>query len=179
MKVDPLPSRSVSKRTSVGLEIRFPPPRNIFILLFMSVWLVGWTVGGINAITELVHSDKPLSTQVFLLAWLCGWTLGWVFVVGFILWSLAGEELLILGTQDLILRRSILSIGLTREYTLSHVKNLRFSTFPGGRGGPRQSLAFDYGAKTVRFGGGIDEAEATTVTSQLWTVYPSLRPSGA
>jgi hypothetical protein len=46
--------------------------RNIFLMLFLGVWLCAWTVGGATAMTTL--SAKGF--QTFLLFWLCGWALG-------------------------------------------------------------------------------------------------------
>jgi hypothetical protein len=33
-------------------------------------------------------------------------------------------------------------------------------------------LAFDYGSKTIRFGGGIEEAESKQVLSEITTRFP-------
>jgi len=35
-------------------------------------------------------------------------------------------------------------------------------------------IAFDYGAKTYRFGAGVDEAEAKQIVKQIVDRYPSL-----
>ena len=43
--------------------------------------------------------------------------------------------------------------------------------FVGMRSGP---LAFDYGAKTIRFGSGVDEAEARVILASIRTRFPEL-----
>ena len=76
----------------------------------------------------------------------------------------------------------LFGLPLRKEYDLQHVRNLRVvpfdasiwsgrDSFGGMRGGP---LAFDYGAKTVRFGTGIDEAEARMILDSIRTRFPEL-----
>jgi hypothetical protein len=84
---------------------------------------------------------------------------------------------------SLIRRIHIAGLGINREYDVSHIKALRlspmdttssrqasYSTFPFGKtAGP---IAFDYGAKTIRFGGGIDEAETKHLIEELRPFLP-------
>jgi hypothetical protein len=96
------------------------------------------------------------------------------------LWSMAGHEIVSLTPTSLTIRRDILGFGRSREYDLPSVKNLRidntavngrynqgFSLTPGAG-----TIAFDYGAKTFRFGGGVDEAEASHLIELLKSRYP-------
>ncbi len=39
------------------------------------------------------------------------------------------------------------------------------------------TLAFDYGAKTFRFGAGIDEAEAKQIVAEIQNKFPQYRSS--
>ena len=50
------------------------------MLLFLGVFLTGWTAAGAAAIWVLVTKFRP-----FAAIWLCGWLLGEVFVAGTLL----------------------------------------------------------------------------------------------
>jgi hypothetical protein len=73
-----------------------------------------------------------------------------------------------------------LGFGRSNEYDLPSVKNLRIAftlantnlTIPAQSFGGGGSIAFDYGAKTFRFGGGLDDAEAAHLIDVLKSRYP-------
>jgi hypothetical protein len=96
----------------------------------------------------------------------------WTIVVW--LWLFAGREILKLTPGTLTLRSEVLRVGVTREYSIRDVRNLRavtagdysswgWSVVPRGDDG----LAFDYRAKTVHFGTWLDEAEASQIINEL------------
>lgn len=100
-----------------------------------------------------------------------------------IAWHLTGKEVVELTATDLILRRQSLGEGRARAYDLTHVRSLRASPVELSRwsGGDRDSLgfdggtvAFDYGAGTVRFGAGVDPSEAEQVVEHLLSLRPEL-----
>jgi hypothetical protein len=80
------------------------------------------------------------------------------------------------GRGEFVHRRAIGVLGWSRSYDLAHVKDLRVtpvvygSGYRGGRnpfnltGGP---ITFDYGAKTIRLGAGVEEAEAKTLVETI------------
>lgn len=53
------------EQTADGEQIKIRAARPIFPMLFLPVWLTGWTIGGIAAMTALVIKFQP-----FLLFWL-------------------------------------------------------------------------------------------------------------
>ena len=61
-------------------QIIIPARRNPFVLVFLSIWLTGWTMGGVVAITQLLTRF-----DLFLVVWLIGWALGWVFAAATVL----------------------------------------------------------------------------------------------
>ena len=88
-----------------------------------------------------------------------------------------GREVVDVDSTSLRIKRAVGKLGRTKEFDLGHVRILRvapqiwnpgdFSSglrFWGVGGG---TIAFDYGAKTYRFGGGLDEAEAKQVLVRL------------
>lgn len=70
-----------------------------------------------------------------------------------------------------------MGLGRTREYAGDHIHCLRVAPMNFAPYAHYQSLeqlglsdgqiAFDYGAKTIRFGGGIDEAEARLIVETI------------
>jgi hypothetical protein len=128
------------------------------------------------AIRELFfgRGDAP---KLFLGAWLLMWTVGGGVAIFAWLWMAKGVERILLRGDALVLKREVSGVGRTREYDLSHVGNLRVAPaswnpydwssamqFWGIGGG---LIAFDYGARTFRFGSSIDEAEARDIADQL------------
>lgn len=164
-----------------GLVINIPSTKRWPLILFMGFWLCGWAIGESFAIRELATGKMPLAGKLFLVGWLGAWTVGGGFAIFFWMWNLAGHEVVSLTPTSLAIRREVLGFGPSREYDLPNVKNLRVdSAF--SRNGLEFSLtsrsmfagsiAFDYGAKTFRFGSGVDEAEASHLIEVLRSRYP-------
>ena len=180
MRVTPPRRRSTLRHTAGGLELVIPAKRNvlsIFIIVFLTAWLGGWFIGEVSALHELFNLNGR-EPDYFLVFWLLGWTAGGVFALYAWLWIAVGREIVSLEPGSLTIKRAVLGVGLPREYDLAHIKNLRVSSEPAnpfgwmsfwGMGGGL--IAFDYGAKTVRFAASIDEAEASQIVSELKTRY--------
>lgn len=169
-----LPSRrSTLQEGPSGLEISIPTKKNWFVLIFLLAWLGGWAMGEISAIGELLGGSDTEESW-FLAFWLVGWTVGGGFVIYVLFWMLAGIERVVLGADSLLLRKEVFGVGRGKKYSLGHVSNLRIvppsdlwssgMRFWGVGGG---LVAFDYGAKTLRFGSGLDEAEASMIVQDL------------
>ena len=177
MHVHPTEPRFTIQDTFNGIEATIPAARNGFVLLFMSAWIVGWGVGELSAIHQLLsHGNGP--PELFMLAWLAGWTMGGAWAAGTIAWQLGGREVVVVGPSTLQHRIEAFGIGRTRTYQLADVKDFRtvelvrspfanqsawLPSFTGSVG----AVAFDYGARTYRFAPSLDEAEAKLLVSKL------------
>ena len=166
--------------------------------------MVAWFFGESSAIRELTHS--PIAERWFLVVWLAGWTIGGVFAVLLFLWLATGREIIELRPDAIVLRRTILGIGRSRTYDIMQVKDFRLGpeghrTFESGffarlfEKQPRRQLdytrageawgwgggpiVFDYGARTVRCGASLDEAEAKSVIERFRQRSVRLRAEGA
>jgi hypothetical protein len=163
-----------------GLIIRIPSKKNWFIILFLIAWLGGWYMGESSTIKELIASDD-IGENGFLIFWLFGWTLGGLFAIVVLLWTIIGQETIIVEQSILKLKKGLLDLGLiSKDYDLQSIKNFELSPvtsfidmfaqskkigdFWGVTGG---NLKFDYGMKTIKFGIGIDEAEAKYLLEQI------------
>jgi hypothetical protein len=158
-----------------GLRVTIPARRNWFLLFFLPVWLAGWVVGEV-AVGGKLFTDPPSGSEgFFLLVWLVFWTIGGVLFTFFWLWNLAGREVVTLDEEALTIRYALGSAGWSRRFDRREVRDLRASQsvsmdFRSSLGwwlGGFGTVAFDYGARTYRFGRGIDEAEAKQVVAEL------------
>jgi hypothetical protein len=111
---------------------------------------------------------------LFLGAWLVMWAMSGGAALLTCLWMARGREIVTLRPDTLEIRRDVLGWGTTREYDLGYARNLRVSQRPFDPKRPLEawgigggSVAFDYGARTLRFGSSLDEAEARQVVSEL------------
>ncbi len=200
--VEPPTGRAKIANDGLSLRITIPARRNLFAILFLSAWLVGWYFGETSALRDL---SKPAGTpdNAFLVFWVVGWSLGGLFATLSLLWSLFGYEVIEVQPDVLVHRRRIFGVGRSNVYSVSSIKDLRVAPpgpsisglsfskmfdrqrtqerprvgdFWGFTGGP---LVFDYGARTVRCAAGVDEAEAKTIVMQLTRWNRRLQPAGA
>jgi len=201
----PVPTgRASIEEDGLSLRVIIPASRNVFLTLFLTVWLAGWFFGESFALRDLLAPSGDIP-RGFLGVWLAGWTVGGLFAGLTLLWRVLGREVLELRPDTLVHRRVILGVGPARAYDLTAVKDFRVgppvfrvdrlsfsslfdrqSTRPdysrigdawGLSGG---QVVFDYGAKTVRCGAGLDEAEAKMIVARFQQRSPRLRAdSGA
>ena len=178
----PARMRSTMAEESGVVRVRIPARRSWFVGLFLAAWLCGWLAGEVAALRALLvpgSSARPPVTT-FMLVWIAGWTVGGAFAVYTWIWNAFGHEVVELDGRALIIRREPIGLPPAKRYDVLQVRNLRVVSFDsslwsrdssgGIRGGP---LAFDYGAKTVRFGAGIDE-EARMIVDSIRVRFPEL-----
>jgi hypothetical protein len=79
-----------------------------------------------------------------------------------LVWLAFRRERVAMDGLELSIRRELAGLGRTKRFASGEVRNLRYS--PGfttsTRFAPAAAIAFEYGARTYRFGLGIDQAEA-------------------
>jgi hypothetical protein len=139
-------------------------------IVFILAWLTAWFFGEKQAIGQLLASGAS-AVKGFLGVWLVGWSVGGVLAARTVIWMLFGREVIELRDGELVLRRAALGLGRTRSYDLGAIKNLRAPPWTKPRGLEAAdvsgrlggAIAFDYGPKTIRCGGALDEAEARQI----------------
>jgi len=174
--------RAIIEGGPEGLEIIIPAGRNLFAVVFLGVWLVGWLAGEVTALARLarlagIASAGNVAADLFLLVWLTFWTIGGYFAAYTWLWMLVGKERILMGASTLCVKRDILGLGRTRTYELFRIRNLRVAAQADVPRVPRVAfrpwgamgglIAFDYEGKTIRFGGAIEAAEARMIVERL------------
>ena len=159
-----------------SLKIIIPAKTNYFTSIFLTFWLCGWAFGEVTAITSIVKGGIEAP---FLLVWLAGWTLGGGFVLRVLVWNFAGKEIITVANGELSIDKKNLLFYKPKTYGLDDTKRLRvrddtppFMNFFGRRNDmgaftQNGTIQFDYGMKTVRFGSGVEEAEATYILQKL------------
>lgn len=76
--------------------------------------------------TFLVRDGDP-GAKLFAAVWLVAWTIGGGLALYVFFWSLVGRERILLTPSRLSIKRELLGMGRTREYELTHVRDLRTS----------------------------------------------------
>jgi hypothetical protein len=177
----PYDGRAKINFDGIKLSIKIPSVKNWFVIVFLTAWMGGWFMGESSATNEMLSADNA-GIDFFMAFWLIGWTVGGLFALVVLLWSLFGQETVIIESGVFIVSRGVLNIGIFKKgYDLNSIKNLElnpestgldsffgqkkktgdFFGFTGGK------LRFDYGLKTIRFGTGIDEAEARQLIEEI------------
>lgn len=179
--IQPPQMRSTIADSSDGLRIIIPAHRNWFLLFFLSLWLCGWAFGEIMAPATMLRSSPPLSAILFMVVWLTLWTVVGGFALYAWLWNVAGREILTIDEQKMTTRREVFGRGRSNIFDRIYINNLRVSPvaynpwdFKGSLyfwGIGDGTIAFDYGAKTYRFGTRLEEAEANQIIKAIQQRY--------
>lgn len=164
---DPLTSRIKTLNVNGETILRVPPSRNAFALVFLLVWLGGWSAGGVSSFGKFMSGGEG---QWFLGFWLCAWAVGWVVAAGALIWQIFGME--VIGATNTALTHSYRALlwSRTRRYNPASITKLRWHEGIGSqwsRHGNPSSVAFDYGAKTIHMVRGADSGEGEYIVSAL------------
>jgi len=171
MSTVPVPAaRATIEDGGSSVRVSVPARRNVAVIVFMLAWLGGWYFGERSVLRQLLASGVS-GRNAFLGFWLVGWSVGGLLAARAVLWMLFGREMIELRDSELAVRRAAFGVGRTRSYDIGAIKNLRAEPWTraagrnslGDLGGATGTIAFDYGPKTIRCGGGMDEAEARQI----------------
>jgi len=172
----PFGNRSQITRTRDGVIITIPAPANIFILLFLSVWIMAWAVGEVFIPWQIIKGAIPVDSS-FIFLWLAGWTIFGPFAIYAWLWMVRGKEYVRVNPDVIGIRRSVWSRGVERQFLVADIFGLRVVDddawhFWREEDPPRYSwregpLAFEYGGTTMRFGKGLREQEAHELLDEI------------
>lgn len=170
--VEPPSTRFIPERVDGVEQLRIPMRRNWFVLLFISFWIVMWTIGGIAAISDVIKQFN-----LFLIVWLGMWALGWCFAAATIATQIAGSEIIRVVGRDLETSIGAGKLRWRRLYRGDQIRNLR-SSDPSPWGMPwrmpaspfnmkQGAVKFDYGARTIAAAASVDQAEGTMIVDWL------------
>lgn len=178
----PFEGKATVSETYGGMEIIIPSEKRWGAIIFMCIWMCGWVFGELSAIGVITGTigEGMRGSQAFMYVWLTGWTFGGLFIMRTLIWSLAGKEIITFAGSQLTIARKGLIPSFTKTYNLNEVKDFRVGHLPSAGldvwGNERRNLSlstntgylwFDYGMKTIKFGSGIDEAEAKHLLQRM------------
>ena len=145
------------------LVVSFRPRRSG--LVFLSIWLLGWTFGGVAAWSSAANADP--AGAAFLLFWLCGWFFGECAVICIIAWKLFGRVSLAVTPDELEVRQELGRFSWLKRYDTALVEDIAIGQMPAGEDGLHSdySLRLSYDGRTVWVGEGMGEREADYVAS--------------
>lgn len=171
-----------------SLTITIPSRRNWFLIVFVLLWLSGWLFGGtmatLKVFTGLFIKHEALFSpeNIFMVVWLCGWAAGLAIATYALVWNLSGKEEIHISFQRLKIMKKTLIWAFSKEYKPLQVKSLKAlntnspsifgSSYPYGHW--TESIAFDYGAQTIKFGLDLNEAEAKMIVKDIQNKFPEL-----
>jgi hypothetical protein len=176
-KINPPVSRITIIDISGKLHIIIPGSRSWFIIGFLGFWICGWAVAEYMVSIQLLSGDAPPEGESFMLVWFVVWTVSGLLAIYAWLWQVIGKEIVAVYGQTFTTRRDVGGFGFDKKYDLLQMRDLRVAQVGfnpldissslqlWGIGGG--VIAFDYGARTVRFGAGLDEAGAKEVVTAI------------
>ena len=184
MKIQPRKSIFSFEEIDNEIVVSIPSRKNILFIVAISL---GFLAGVGASVAVIIGSFLAPGDRSFvdLIVPIVGSIICFVFF-GFglyvVLWSLFGREIIRVDADTLGIQRRLFWDSQPKDYEISSIRALRVTVVPyepfhflrsfGLAGGP---IAFDYGAETVRFGAGIQEAEAEHVLDLLSKKAPQLR----
>jgi hypothetical protein len=187
MFIQPPGPRHTAEDDGTTFTVTIPAKRNIFLIAFLGFWLCGWAFGEIAASISIFTAKKDSGTSLFILFWLCAWTVGGGFAMYTWVWMVRGREIISISPTTLAIKRDVFGAGRIKNYDMTKVRRLRFApptynpfdfqqsmAFWGLGGG---AIAFDYGYSTIRFGSGLDDAEAEHILQRIRTRFPQAATS--
>jgi len=137
--------------------------RRWLVIPFLLCWLSAWTYGGWETGSKLAKHF-----EFFDFVWMGMWAIGEFWAIAWCLRMLGGRDEVTVSGDTLTIRKQIFGIGLTKIYSITETRDLRFQPEMSAARRHRDSrIAFDYGAKTITFGDAIDEAEATQLITLI------------
>lgn len=153
------------------LRIRIPPWRSLPDLLSSGLSLAFSLLIG-SATVPSLWSDRGV--PLFAIVWSGVMMCGVVIPAIKLIWTLAGVEIMTINAERLSLRREVLGVSLTRVYPVRHINGMRFSASLG-YGTQRlltpswrcESIAFDFGIRTIHWATAISEAEARALVLRI------------
>ncbi|HWF62125.1 MAG TPA: hypothetical protein VN666_17710 [Nitrospira sp.] len=169
-KIQSSASRITITDTSGELRIIIPGRRSWFVICLLGFWICGWTAAEVMVAIQFLNGDAPPEGEFFMVAWFGVWTVSGVLAIYAWLWQVLGKEIATVQGQTFTTRRDIRGFGFDKEYDFFQMRDFRvgpvgfnpleFSSSLQLWGVGGGVIAFDYGAKTYRFGAGLDEVEA-------------------
>ncbi|MDN2580296.1 hypothetical protein [Aquibium sp. ELW1220] len=181
---DGVPWRITVRKTADGIGVYNPTRRKFGLVVFMLVWLCGWSAGEWFALSEILRPGTPLAIDLFLLVWATAWTLGGLAVLAVVAWNLVGvEKLFLIEGGGIVVERGFGRLTRRKVYRVDQVGDIGFAHQLGTHraqgilsGG---AVRFFVDGKPQSFGIELDEEETGRVVSLMRDFVERHRPAPA
>jgi hypothetical protein len=171
-----------------GVRIEVPARRDPYLVLYGAFVLGMWALGEGAILHTLLAEPASRGERLAAAFCLVPWTAVGLVAIAACLWLAVGRAVVTATERALTIRCAALGLGTTREYDMAHVHALRLA--PAWVFRPASALertiwlvpgagaiAMDYGARTVRFGNGLDEGEARRIAERIAARFHIPTPS--
>jgi len=193
MPVKPPAPRHTSEDLGNKLIISIPSLKTWFLTIYLGFCIIIWAIFELLIPGAFLFNRNSVDTPpvLFLVFSFILLTVFGLFLIYNFAWQVTGKELIEVTTEFIIIRRVNLGLSSPKEYSSNFIKELRVSSSNMNLNHPMLiwsysyyypwhphnmgSLAFDYGARTFRFGGGVDEAEAKQILAEIQQKYPQYK----
>jgi hypothetical protein len=127
---------------------------DIPVIIFLVIWLAGWTLGELFALFSLFAPSTWWPIRIFFLIWVIPWSIGGGYAILSLVKLMGGYERVEAGRGILSITRSYLFFRLTKRYDIFKISALRklnkspdkFAVFNKGM------IQFRYEDREIRFG---------------------------
>jgi hypothetical protein len=196
MPIKPPAPRHFVEKLDYGVRVTLPSKKGFFKIAWFCFWVLVWLymTGSLMVLlaimiggdTGLLGGSSPNSGLLIFIVFLIIFFLAFLGMGGpviySLLWQIVGKEIIEANSQTLTIIKQIFRWRNFKEYATETVSDLRVNTQQLSSIPPIESIqkllghdgkiAFDYGAKTIRFGLEIDEAEAKQIIFALRQQLP-------
>lgn len=166
-----------------AITIRINTPKSWFLLIFGTVWLTFWTIGGIAVANALIRGTQDWYFYVF---WLCGWIISETYVMYAWLWNAFGVEIISIRDESFVHIRHVFGFGRRRTIPLHKLTLIHASgPFPKinsihmsfRRGVINGTVAVRLrSGRTYRIGMNLDQTQANQLVAELKPYFLITKP---
>jgi hypothetical protein len=160
-------SRVTIRETDDGLGIHNPTRRQMPLIIFLLLWLGGWSFGEYFALSEIFSSGTPLAADLFLIFWVTFWTLGGLAAWWFVLWQMFGVEQLFITGGAVVHEIGLWKLRRRRVFALDEVSGFDLSGQQTAANSTSRAISFKAGSKAHGFGVGMSREEAETALAAI------------
>jgi hypothetical protein len=160
--------RVTTRETQDGLGIHNPTHRQMPVIVFLLLWLGGWSAGEYFALYEIFSGGGMSEGGMFLIVWVTFWTLGGIAAWWIVLWQMFGVEQLFITSGAVVREVGLWRLRRRRVYPLHRVSGFKLASGPR-MGGPftNGAIAFTAEGTERRFGIGMSDKEARSALAAI------------
>jgi hypothetical protein len=162
-----------------GFAVQIPAVRNWGLIIFLPIWLTGWTGGIIWVVRGLFETNNPLITvmRVILFIVFCFAELFFIYIW---IWNITGKEIVKIDGNNLFVKLDILGMGIIKQYKTDKIYELHFkessfsmsNSLPGMWAISGGNVVFTYDYSTKEFGIGLTEFEYNEIVKKFKRYLP-------